>query len=39
MIKLARTEADQLLADDPTLDQHPILKGKVEQKNLVTHFE
>lgn len=38
-IKLARTEAETILKSDPHLDKYPILKKKVEQKNLRTHFE
>ncbi len=38
-IKLAREEAQKLLEEDPTLEKYPIIKAKVEQKNLVTHFE
>ena len=39
MIKRARTEAEALLAKDPQLTEHDILRRKVEQKNLVAHFE
>lgn len=38
-IKLARTEAQKILTSDPMLKEHPILKKKVEQKNMQTHFE
>ncbi len=38
-IKLARSEAESLLAKDPELERHPILQAKVRQKNTVTHFE
>ncbi|MEX0649723.1 MAG: ATP-dependent DNA helicase RecG [Candidatus Andersenbacteria bacterium] len=38
-IKLARTEAENILAGDPQLQNYPILQKKVEQKNLQTHFE
>jgi ATP-dependent DNA helicase RecG len=38
-IKLTRTEAEQLLKQDPQLAQSPILQKKVLQKNLQTHFE
>lgn len=38
-IKLARSEAEKILADDPELEKYPILRKKVEQKNLVAHFE
>lgn len=38
-IKKTRAEAAKLLKADPTLDQYPILKAKVEQKNLLAHFE
>ncbi|MEX2054542.1 MAG: ATP-dependent DNA helicase RecG, partial [Candidatus Andersenbacteria bacterium] len=39
MIKLARTEAEQLLTKDPELEKYPIIRKKVAQKNLETHFE
>ncbi|MDP3997833.1 MAG: ATP-dependent DNA helicase RecG [Candidatus Andersenbacteria bacterium] len=38
-IKKARAEATTLLEEDPNLKNYPILRKKVEQKNLVTHFE
>lgn len=38
-IKIARQEAERLLGQDPELKEYPILKAKVEQKNLKTHFE
>lgn len=38
-IKQTRTEAQRLLDTDGELDKHPILKAKVAQKNLLTHFE
>lgn len=38
-IKATREEAERLLGEDPNLDGYPILKAKVEQKNLKTHFE
>ena len=38
-IKLARTEAARILKKDPELKKYPILRKKVEQKNLMTHFE
>lgn len=38
-IKKARREAERLLKKDPGLKKHPILMKKVEQKNLITHFE
>lgn len=38
-IKLAREEAARLLKQDPELEQYPIIRKKVEQKNLLTHFE
>ncbi|MAF80382.1 ATP-dependent DNA helicase RecG [bacterium] len=38
-IKIARQEAVKILKNDPQLDEYPILKAKVEQKNLLTHFE
>ncbi len=38
-IKAARAEAQTLLEKDPELNTYPILKAKVEQKNLVAHFE
>ncbi|PIT98383.1 MAG: DNA helicase RecG [Candidatus Andersenbacteria bacterium CG10_big_fil_rev_8_21_14_0_10_54_11] len=38
-IKAAREEADRLLTEDPELKNHDILRRKVEQKNLQTHFE
>jgi len=38
-IKRARQEAEQLLQQDPELTEHPILQKKVEQKNLIAHFE
>ena len=39
MIKLTRSEAQQLLERDPLLEKYPIIRKKVEQKNLITHFE
>lgn len=38
-IKKARLEAERLLEKDPELEDYPILRGKVEQKNMITHFE
>ncbi len=38
-IKITRAEAEKLLVDDPELRKYPILRKKVEQKNLQTHFE
>ncbi|MEX1112385.1 MAG: ATP-dependent DNA helicase RecG [Candidatus Andersenbacteria bacterium] len=38
-IKLARTEAQSILKSDPELETYLILRKKVEQKNLQTHFE
>lgn len=38
-IKKTRTEAQRLLKEDPDLSQYPILRKKVEQKNLLAHFE
>jgi ATP-dependent DNA helicase RecG len=38
-IKAARTEAERILKEDPELKKFPILQKKVEQKNLLTHFE
>lgn len=38
-IKIAREEAERLLEQDPELKNHDILRRKVEQKNLQTHFE
>lgn len=38
-IKKARSEAERLLKKDPELNNYPILKAKVEQKNLLAHFE
>lgn len=38
-IKLARTEAQRLLTEDPALKKYPIIRKKVEQKNLIAHFE
>jgi ATP-dependent DNA helicase RecG len=38
-IKMARSEAERILAEDPALEQYPILRRKVEQKNTVAHFE
>jgi ATP-dependent DNA helicase RecG len=38
-IKLARTEAEKLLDEDPQLKEYPILKAKVAQKNLSVHLE
>lgn len=38
-IKLARREAEVILEKDPDLKKYPILRKKVEQKNLQTHFE
>ena len=38
-IKLARSEAEKILTDDPELKKYPILQKKVEQKNLIAHFE
>ncbi|MEX1997286.1 MAG: ATP-dependent DNA helicase RecG [Candidatus Andersenbacteria bacterium] len=39
LIKLARQEAARLLKKDPTLARYPIIRKKVEQKNLQAHFE
>lgn len=39
MIKLARSEAARILQTDETLEHHPVLRKKVEQKNALTHFE
>lgn len=39
LIKKTRQEAETLLRKDPELNNYIILKKKVEQKNLVTHFE
>lgn len=38
-IKLARNEAEHILNKDPELEKYPILRKKVEQKNLTAHFE
>lgn len=38
-IKIARQEAEEILKQDPELKDYPLLKGKVDQKNLQTHFE
>ncbi len=38
-IKLARTEAERILKQDPELAKYPILQGKVRQKNIQTHLE
>ena len=38
-IKIARSEAEKILEDDPELKKYPILQKKVEQKNLIAHFE
>ncbi len=38
-IKKARASAQALLKQDPSLDEYPILKAKVAQKNTITHFE
>lgn len=38
-IKMARQEAERILVHDPELTNYPILRAKVEQKNLLTHFE
>ncbi len=38
-IKIARQEAERILKKDPELKNHDILRRKVEQKNLQTHFE
>lgn len=38
-IKLAREEARRLLEADPQLTKYPIIRKKVEQKNLLAHFE
>lgn len=38
-IKQARQEAQQLLTRDPQLAEYPIIRKKVEQKNLQAHFE
>lgn len=38
-IKQARQEAEKLLQRDPELSEYPIIRKKVEQKNLQTHFE
>ena len=39
MIKLVREEAKHILQIDPTLEQYPILRKKVEQKNAHAHFQ
>ncbi len=39
MIKLARSEAAQMLQRDPTLEKHFVLRKKVDQKNALAHFE
>jgi ATP-dependent DNA helicase RecG len=39
MIKKTRAEAAAILKKDPDLNQYPILRKKVEQKNLMAHFE
>ena len=38
-IKSARNEAAIILEKDPPLENYPILRKKVAQKNLVAHFE
>ena len=38
-IKIARQEAERILKQDPDLKDHDILRRKVEQKNVQTHFE
>lgn len=38
-IKIAREEAERILKQDPELKNHDILRRKVEQKNVQTHFE
>jgi ATP-dependent DNA helicase RecG len=38
-IKLARSEAEKILDSDPELKEYLILRKKVEQKNLIAHFE
>lgn len=39
MIKLVREEAKKILKKDPELQEHLILRKKVEQKNEHAHFE
>ena len=39
LIKAARSEAENILRQDPELEKYPILKKKVDQKNLLAHFE
>lgn len=39
LIKKTRQEAEELLNQDPELKKYPILRAKVKQKNLITHFE
>lgn len=38
-IRKARLEAERLLKKDQELKEYPILRAKVEQKNLMAHFE
>ena len=38
-IRSARDTAETILAEDPELENYPILKAKVAQKNMATHFE
>lgn len=39
MIKLVRGEAKKMLLSDPMLEQHNVLRKKVDQKNAHAHFE
>ncbi|HLC49012.1 MAG TPA: ATP-dependent DNA helicase RecG [Candidatus Andersenbacteria bacterium] len=39
MIKLVREEAKNILASDPSLLEHAVLRKKVDQKNAHAHFE
>ncbi|MDE2071267.1 MAG: ATP-dependent DNA helicase RecG [Patescibacteria group bacterium] len=39
LVEAARTEAQQLVAHDPTLRAHPTLKAAVESRTAAMHFE
>ncbi len=39
MVEFARTEAQNLVAIDPTLEKHPLQKSIIEEKNFEIHFE
>ncbi|HEY4478152.1 MAG TPA: ATP-dependent DNA helicase RecG [Candidatus Paceibacterota bacterium] len=39
MVEAARTEATQMIAEDPVLQKYPLLAAKVKQKTTDFHFE